>query len=608
MSLSLCIPTRRHDKNKGLEGLAWDPLNQLLFASQEFDPVQIWAIDPYSGRSQKVFNDAERSNRLRDFASVYKRAGDSGIYILSEPTKMVMKLDEDGDETGETRRVHGPMPEGMTFTIDGHMMFIVSEPDVMFTYSSTGSCDYNPKTAPNWEPKSRDDDDDDDASSSEDPEVPLLTKGYCSFDECGSGGPQGTTWCRADVDQCVGGCGGWWCSAIQGIPPITRHNYVGPPPPPSPPPQSPPPPPPWYQSDSTGFCASTGDCSSRHEDPWCRDSVVNCMKCAATWCPKRAGAAEPLNRDNYPDVLPGQPWYYLPSLGFCSSTSDCASPRSDAWCADTALNCVKCASTWCPRGGLKKKPITFDTYPNAPARSPPPSPPAPPPPPWYKVDSRGFCATTDDCAIKHEDPWCRDSSVNCMKCAATWCPRRTVKAAEPLTRDNYPDVLPGQPWYYLPSLGFCSSTSDCSSPRTDAWCADTALNCVKCASTWCPQKGLNRKPITFDTYPNVPARSPPPSPPMRPPPPRPQQRPPSPISTPSPLSPPTPTAVVPSPDHDAEKTSTPVSTPLSTAWDTAWDDLEDGEEDHEGYKAILRLGMMGIAPLDEQQTRNMRQV
>jgi len=59
-----------------------------------------------------------------------------------------------------------------------------------------------------------------------------------------------------------------------------------------------------------------------------------------------------------------------------------------------------------------------------------------------------------------------------------------------------------------------------------------------------------------------------------------------------------PPVVVLSPGHAAEQTYTPLP--------TKWDDFEG--EDQEGYQAILRLGLLGIAPLDEQQTRTMRQV
>ena len=154
-------------KNMGLESVTWDPDRQRLLAGQEMKPMQVWEIDPRNGRSKKAYDDFARTKTFRDLAGMYKRPGDRGLYVLSEPTKKVFHVDRDGDKIGrDEMEVKGKMPEGLSFTPDGKMMIIVSEPNEMYIYS-VGSCRYSGPGIKYLNKKIRlGDDDDGDSSSS----------------------------------------------------------------------------------------------------------------------------------------------------------------------------------------------------------------------------------------------------------------------------------------------------------------------------------------------------------------------------------------------------------------------------------------------------------
>ena len=311
--------------------------------------------------------------------------------------------------------MEGRLPEGLTFTPGGELMIIVGEPNEMFVYSATGDCKYKRRqrnrsagssSAEDRDLEEDDSDEDDseekvlkeddsekDDSEEESPVPPanpatqnepmIVSNGYCSYDQCQSGRPQGTTWCRASADRCVGVCGGWWCFGKQG-PAITQMNLLPPasPSPPTPQPRPPPSPqplpasPPWYENNGDGFCASGPGCRVLNEGSWCRQSAENCLLCGkgSAWCPMRRGDKPPLTRQNYPQALPGVPWYQLPSLGYCAINADCDVGHPNVWCRESSSNCIGCSAAWCPRRALNvtEEPVTRDTFPEAlPKQTPP---------------------------------------------------------------------------------------------------------------------------------------------------------------------------------------------------------------------------------------------
>mmetsp|Transcript_14236 Transcript_14236/g.33691 ORF Transcript_14236/g.33691 Transcript_14236/m.33691 type:complete len:724 (-) Transcript_14236:261-2432(-) len=319
-------------KNAGLEGLTYDPEEGVLIGSQEEDPMQLWRIDPDTGAMRKIYREARPSRLMRDFASVYKRVGDPGIYVLSEPSERVFYLDREGRNVdGAVKLVDGKMPEGLTFTPDGALMVIVGEPNEMFIYSSIGTCDYSPDVGlalgggkPISQGRGR---------------PVVVTPGYCNYEECRGGGAQGSEWCRESAHNCVGGCGGSWCSSFPGVPPITPETYVAPPPP-SPPPA---PPIPWHASPANGYCNFDGCNGMEQGNEWCRAAAENCVACFGTWCPRLdlvEGEPEPLTADSLapgpgtetPDGALAEP-HPSPSIAPSSSPT----PAVNATDVDSAL-------------------------------------------------------------------------------------------------------------------------------------------------------------------------------------------------------------------------------------------------------------------------------
>ena len=459
----ITVDNMRQRRNAGFEGLTYDPIQKKLIASQESDPMQIWSIDPESGRAEKILNEARWSKTMRDFASVYKRAGDSGLYVLSEPSERVLKLDEDGRMIdGQIISIKGSLPEGVTFTPDGLFMVIVGEPNEMFFYSVTGSCDYNPDPSvqikimgtPVTESgasessdgatghSERDDasEGDENSTSIDDISIPIVTEGFCSADKCSHGHP--VAWCAVgDAHRCVGSCGAWWCSNIQGVPPITRLTYVAPPPPTAPP--SPPSPPSLPSSPEAGFCGA-GTCQHRHALSWCQLNVDRCVGgCAALWCPTAEGR-RPISRANYTEPQPpASPAGEEPPAGGYCSASGCNFEHPNPWCSGSSHRCVKgCAATWCPGKGVtaptKRNTAKNQTLPATSSKTEN----QPPSTPWHQDPANGFCSY-QQCGQggRSGNPWCQSSLRSCIACRGMWCPRAAFKQEKPISQANISDII-----------------------------------------------------------------------------------------------------------------------------------------------------------------------
>lgn len=309
---TLLIDNFRQVNNQGLESITWDPDNQEFIAGQEMNPMTGWRINPRTGSAIEVLQDADRNRELRDFAGMYYRPGDTGIYVLSEPTDTVFKLDLDGHRIpGQETEVPGRMPEGLTFTADGALIITVGEPNELLIKSSIGTCDWRPGMTNLYDyiSDNRNNVGGDAESSSGALVGPPRTEGYCNWDDC-NGGAQGTAFCRDSVDNCVDVCEGMWCSVHTGIPPITKDNYVGPssPPPPFPPP--PPPRPAWFADGNNdgedGYCNWDGCNGEAQGNDWCRSGVAECVACMGTWCPRDTSSwarMEPVDMERYEELF-----------------------------------------------------------------------------------------------------------------------------------------------------------------------------------------------------------------------------------------------------------------------------------------------------------------
>jgi uncharacterized protein YjiK len=136
----------------GLEGLAWNRFERVFYATQEKRPKVVWRID-LEGNAEELLNldlDSKvhalpRSLARGDMAGAYYRAGDSGLYVLSEDIGAVHWVGFDGSVRQDIKTdVLGRMPEGLTFTPDGELMIVTGEPNELWVYTSTGDCYWSP--------------------------------------------------------------------------------------------------------------------------------------------------------------------------------------------------------------------------------------------------------------------------------------------------------------------------------------------------------------------------------------------------------------------------------------------------------------------------------
>ena len=239
----------RQSRNAGLESVTWDADEKKLLAGQEMKPMQLWEIDPRDGRSRKKYDDFDRDSRFRDLGGIYKRTGDDGLYVLSEPTKTVLHVDRRGNRIdNQYRTVQGRLPEGLTFTPDGEMMIIAGEPHELFIYTSTGDCDYEPgksyRTSESEDEKSSEEKGSDSEEKPEEPSEDSSPPPPTSKDEATA---------NAEEDSSL-----------------------------------------WFLDPSQGFCGFSDACTHSHSNKWCANSTSNCLACQGTWCPKAGVDVEPI--------------------------------------------------------------------------------------------------------------------------------------------------------------------------------------------------------------------------------------------------------------------------------------------------------------------------
>ena len=221
----------RQRKNMGLESVTWDADEKKLLAGQEMKPMQVWEIDPRGGNSRKKYDDFDRDSRFRDMGGLYKREGDEGLYVLSEPTKTVLHVDRRGNRIdNEYKTVKGTLPEGLTFTPDGEMMIIAGEPHELFIYTSTGDCDYEPGKSYRRPQESEAEQQPSRSGDSKEEEKSSVDKADANAED--------------DSDRL------------------------------------------WFLDPKLGFCSYSDACEHIHSNKWCSNSTSNCLGCQGTWCPK----------------------------------------------------------------------------------------------------------------------------------------------------------------------------------------------------------------------------------------------------------------------------------------------------------------------------------
>ena len=120
----------------GLEGITYDSRSKKFIVVQQTQPMEVYEVDMENGRTSRRMDSVGDVN---NFADVYRRSGDSGLYILSSKDEKVVYTDERGRVEKSLTLGNMRMPEGLTFNKGGDVMVVVGEPNEINIYS-TGSC------------------------------------------------------------------------------------------------------------------------------------------------------------------------------------------------------------------------------------------------------------------------------------------------------------------------------------------------------------------------------------------------------------------------------------------------------------------------------------
>ena len=129
-------------KNKGFEGVTYDPVTDRLFVIKERDPRQLYEID---GVSINLIDRTDWVNRDffgRDIADVYYDPGTGHLVMLSEQSKLLIELDKEGRFVSYKSLLEGVKdffspktdPEGVTMDAQGNL-YVVSEPNLFYSFT-----------------------------------------------------------------------------------------------------------------------------------------------------------------------------------------------------------------------------------------------------------------------------------------------------------------------------------------------------------------------------------------------------------------------------------------------------------------------------------------
>lgn len=134
--------------NKGFEGLAYDVAGHRLFVAKERDPLSIIEIRGFPQKAGEplalhVLGDRQRDRRLflRDLSSLQFDAGSGHLLVLSDESKLVLELDEQGQPRSSLSLLAGrhglkrsvPQAEGLALDDQGKL-YLVSEPNLFYVF------------------------------------------------------------------------------------------------------------------------------------------------------------------------------------------------------------------------------------------------------------------------------------------------------------------------------------------------------------------------------------------------------------------------------------------------------------------------------------------
>ncbi|WP_062261300.1 SdiA-regulated domain-containing protein [Endozoicomonas arenosclerae] len=141
-------------KNKGFEGIAWNPAENQAFVVKERDPMMLYEVRGFSqeGLGNNIsIHTTETINRALsrskdDLSGLHYHQQSGHLLVLSDETQRLTELTSEGQAVSEMELradFHNlkepiPQPEGITMDDEGNI-YIVSEPNLFYRFSKSHS-------------------------------------------------------------------------------------------------------------------------------------------------------------------------------------------------------------------------------------------------------------------------------------------------------------------------------------------------------------------------------------------------------------------------------------------------------------------------------------
>ncbi|MFT0211576.1 SdiA-regulated domain-containing protein [Pseudomonas sp. F1_0610] len=131
--------------NKGIEGMAWDYKNKVLWVAKERDPKGLFTVDIKS-RPVKVTQVASKGIFMKDFSAMEVDPRTGHLIVLSDQSQMLMEVSPEGKPVSYMKLTLGA--NGLASTIDqaeGVAMddkgniFMVAEPNLFYWFATPES-------------------------------------------------------------------------------------------------------------------------------------------------------------------------------------------------------------------------------------------------------------------------------------------------------------------------------------------------------------------------------------------------------------------------------------------------------------------------------------
>lgn len=129
--------------NKGLEGLAYDQANQIIYTANESHPIAIYQVTGFIENTPIKVNTltTDWSSLVEDISGLEFNQQYQHLLVLSDESKLILEMDHNQQVVGcmpLIRGQHGLLtsirqPEGITMDDNGHL-YIVSEPNLFYKF------------------------------------------------------------------------------------------------------------------------------------------------------------------------------------------------------------------------------------------------------------------------------------------------------------------------------------------------------------------------------------------------------------------------------------------------------------------------------------------